>query len=535
MCRDDGPARSTARGEDVNGMTPPSTHPSTTARRVSINALSNVAVVAVDMVIGFLLLRFILSQMSLSEYGIWELTGAIFVYSPLLQIGLNSAVNYHVPKLLTLGDYDEISKVVSTAGMFYICSAVVVGAATLVLAMYFPIWFKIEPQHATISRVLVALVGGYFMVAVPLSVYQGILSGLQRYVDMNAVRLVTHVARAGLIVVALLLGYGLIGLGVVHVATRLIESAAMPLLVRRALPQVRLSYRRASLATLKMMWGYAVNTFLWGAAVTIISRSGLWVIGVYLTTRDATLYGAVLLLVSAFAALGQSLAAVTKPAASALQAENRLEQIQALALRGSRLVGLILWPAGAVMVIFGTPFLKIWLGNEFEIMGGILAMVVAGQILFDGQRVTSFVLIGLGKHRPFGVFTLGSAIIGVVTSIVLVSHYAMGLWGVAIGQVVALILVSVVFVPPYAATVLKIPLHRHLMASLARPMLASLPYALLLLFVRSRFEPKDLLSLVTVLLACVPLLLPSIWFIGMARPERKVVLDALKRFRSKRR
>ncbi len=505
--------------------------PVTTARRVSLNAVSNVVVVVVDMVTAFLLLSFILSRMSLSEYGIWELTGSIFAYAPLLQVGINSAVNFHVPRLMITADQESINRVVSTGAVFYIFGAGVVVIATALLVIFFPVWFNIEPHHAGISRILVVMVGAYFTCALPLAISQGVLSGLQLYVQMNAVRVVTHLARAGLIVLLLSLGCGLLGLGIAHVTTRLIEAGAMPVLLRRALPQLKLRLAYASFSTFKMMLGYSVNTFLWGAGISIINRVGLIVIGILLTTRDATLFAVPLMLVWAFSAIAESLSAVSKPAASALYAENRLDRVRELSLRGSRLTVMVLWPVGVLMVAFGGPFLDIWVGLDFRPVVGILMLLVVAQFLFDGQRVASLVLIGMGRHRLFGVFTLGAAIVDVVVSVVLVTRYDLGLWGVAIGQVVALVAVSVGFVPVYVSRVLEMPITRHLFASLGRPVLASLPFLVLVAAVRYNYYPGSLMTLCAACAACCPVLLVCYWFWGATRQDRTAVLGLVRRRR----
>lgn len=93
------------------------------ARRLVVNTISNVAALAVRLVIGFVLAPFVLHHLGQSTYGIWALTGSLFAYSSLLSLGLNSAVNRWVPLYLVEKNHEGINRVVNTTLVAYLIAA----------------------------------------------------------------------------------------------------------------------------------------------------------------------------------------------------------------------------------------------------------------------------------------------------------------------------------------------------------------------------------------------------------------------------
>ena len=447
--------------------------PRTTAKGVMLNSMSNFMAVFINMAVGFVLLPFMVSQLGKSTYGVWELIGGLFGFSLLVQLGINSAVNYFIPQLLVDRDYDGINRVINTGLVFYLIGGGLIAVATVVFIIFLPDWFNVPKEHILDGRILAALVGGYFTLAFPLTLFEGVMSGLQCYVPMSLVRIAMHLTRAGLIVTLLLLGCGLVSVGIAHAGTRLAASVAMPILAKRRLPQIRLSPGIASMATFRMMVEYSVNTLIWAMGTVMNARAAFVVIGVLLTTTDATYFSAPIMIVTGVSSIAKSLSAASKPAASSLMAEGRMEAVRQLSLRGNRYVTMILWPGVVLVCAFSKPFLVAWMDPGFTYVSGILIMLTVVLFIELGQQVSANVLIGLGKHRPFAWSTLLAAVGCVIAEVVFVKYGGMGLWGIALGMALSMAAIGVIFVPLYTRHVLGISLWEHFASSFGRTIVVS--------------------------------------------------------------
>ncbi|NOX58514.1 MAG: oligosaccharide flippase family protein [Planctomycetes bacterium] len=494
----------------------------TSGKRVSLNALSNFVVMGVDMAIQICLLSFILRMLTKEVYGIWAITGGLFAYSALLQLGINSAVNYFIPPMLAKGDQEGLNRVVSTALVFYLMVACLIVGATVVLFFYFPIWFHISPEHVGISQALVIMVGGYFAIATPLTVFRGVMSGMQRYVPLNTLAFCCRLARAGLIVGLMLAGFGVLGLAVAHVGARLAEVIGAPLLAKRYLPELKIRWSSASMAQFWEMLGYSIYTLMWSLFDTVRDRAGFIVIGVLLTTASATLYAIPVMIMQAVYSVVRSFASVTKPAATSLMAEGDSNKIRELVLKGNRFVGALVLSLVAVLVIMGKPIIHVWVGSDFEPMAGILAILLGCELLTLIQMIPAYVLIGLGKQKPLAFFTLAMVVVSISSMIVLVAHFDAGLWGIALGGSFPALVYGAVFLPVYTCRVIGAAIPTYLWVSLGRPVLAVLPFATVLGAAQYWYKPTTKIELLAVGVASGVILAICGVLILMDRAERAI-------------
>lgn len=499
---------------------PAASQEKTSGKRVSLNALSNFVVMGVDMTIQICLLKFILRVLPRDIYGIWAITGGLFAYSAMLQLGINSAVNYFIPPMLAQRDYKGLNRVVSTAIVFYSLVSLLVLVATAVLYVFFPIWFNIPPENEGISRSLVLIVGGYFAVATPLTVYRGVMSGLQRYVPLNALSFCCRISRAALIVGLLMADCGVMGLAIAHVSARLAEVVGAPFLVRHFLPQLRVRWSHASMAQFREMLSYSIYTLMWSLFDTVRDRAGFIVIGVLLTTESATLYTIPVMIMQAVYSIVRAFGSVTKPAATSLMAEKDSARIRALVLRGNRFVGALVLAIATVLVILGEPIIRVWVGGDFEPMAGILALLLGCELLTLIQMVPAYVLIGLGKQKPLAYFTLAMVFVGISSMVILVAKFDAGLWGIALGGSLPALIYGAFLLPIYTCRVIGTPIVTYLKETLLRPILAVLLFGASLYVLRDMYDPRTIIELITVgIIAGVVLAVCGILFL-MDRPER---------------
>ncbi len=470
----------------------------TSGKRVTLNAMSNLAVMGVDMAIQICLLKFILKVLPKDIYGIWAITGGLFAYSAMLQLGINSAVNYFIPPMFARRDHAGLNKVVSTAVVFYSIVSLLVLSATIVLYAYFPIWFNIAPENAQLSRTLVAIVGIYFGMATPLTVFRGVMSGLQRYVPLNTLSLCCRISRAVLIVTLLLLDFGVMGLAIAHVCSRLAEAIGAPLLVRRYLPELRIRWSNASLPQFREMVSYSIFTLMWSMFDTVRDRAGFIVIGVLLATESATLYTIPVMIMQAVYAIVRASASVTKPAASSLMAEGDSGKIRSLVLKGNRFVGSLVLALAAVLIILGKPIIRVWVGEDYVPMAGILTLFLGCELLTLVQLVPAYVLIGLGKQKPLAYFSLAMVATGITLMVVMVAVFKTGLWGIAFGGSLPALFYGMFVLPTYTCREIGASLPTYLNATVVRPILTVSLFIATLWALREFYAPRTIVDLLTV-------------------------------------
>ena len=233
-------------------------------RRLVSNTAINVLQSPAALLIQLFLTPFILGQLGRSAYGIWALTASVLAYLPQLQAGLNSAVNYQVPKRHKEGDVAGINRVVSTVLAFYSLMAVIGVAFTALIVWKFPAWFSVPGDLVTASRVVSALVGGAAVVTLVTSVYSGVLTGLQRYDVMAGSRTAFLLVRAVAIVLVLSFGAGLTGLAGAASAVSVLSAVWVVYAAHKFLPGLRPAKRSVDFDLLPGLLMYSTSTLMFG-------------------------------------------------------------------------------------------------------------------------------------------------------------------------------------------------------------------------------------------------------------------------------
>lgn len=503
--------------------------PVTTSKRLVHNTFFNVVTLMAHAVVAFLLMRFFLSHLGEARYGVWLLIGgSIFRYGPLLNLGLNSAINRYIPVYRARNDDDAVQRVISTSLFFFAALGIGLGVATLVIYFNVGSWFAaIKPELVGTARVLVLIVGFCVACALPLQPSTAVLSGLQRYDITNAIALVVLFLRTVLVVTLLSHGYGLLTAGLVFGLSEISLRVPGHLFVRKLLPVTFLSLKKIDLRLLREMLAYGINTFLYGMGAVIILNASHVVIGIFLGAAEISQFafaGAGVVLLSQ---LVQAATAAIKPAVSDLDARNDHLRVKEIAFLTRKYCLLLIIPSGCFLIVMGRDFLGIWVGDQFDdpaILDGmavILTILTAACCFMLAQHSNFLVLVGRGEHRIFGVLTVVTALLCVSASVVSVRVLGMGLLGIAWSNLLPVLLSSGVILPIYFNRKMHISTLENIRNVWQPALLGSLPAVLMIGLWKYLAPPGSWLELGGVVAAAAILTCVAGWFLSLTQVEQR--------------
>ena len=244
---------------------------------------------AVHALVGFFLSPFILHRLGDSAFSVWILVFALTGYFGLLDFGIRSAVVKYTAKLSALHDSDQLSRNLSTSLAFYGFIAIVVILMTAIGAAYLHLFFKIPPGLIHTARILFLLSGVSVAFAFPLTVFAGILEGLQKFSSLQLSQIGVSLLRAVVIVIALMCGGGLLTIGIITVATSLLSYLIFMWMAMTVLP-TRLEWANVDIRTFRTMAGYGLFAFAILAAEKLRFQCDAAVIGALLSASAITMF-----------------------------------------------------------------------------------------------------------------------------------------------------------------------------------------------------------------------------------------------------
>jgi O-antigen/teichoic acid export membrane protein len=472
--------------------------------RLGRNVALNWVALATSFAGAFFLSPLVVHQLGNVAYGVWTLVNSITGYMGLFDLGFRGAVTRFVAQHHARGEHDQSSRVLSTAlwtrlwvGLFLIVASIGLGQLAVIV-------FHIPPEMASAARLAIAVTGANLAVNLVLGVFGGVLVALQRFDLLSGVSIAQTVLRVAGVVWLLKAGSGIVGLAVWELAVVVLINTCMTALTLRVYRDLRVLFRPERLV-LRQLWGYSSYAFLFSICGQITYYTDNLVVGFFLSAGAVTFFSIAGSLREYSRQLVTTLGTIVFPLASNLDARGRHDALRRLLILGTRATLLIGGPIQVALFFRGHTFISLWLGSEYaSISGGVLRILLIGQVFVTANYISYNVACGLGKNKAVALVAAAEATANLVLSVVLVRF--MGLNGVAWGTVIPNLAVHLVFWPRYICRIVKIPVGQYLWQAWMRPWLAIIPFGLACYLADRAWTATNLIHFITQMTVLLPTL-----------------------------
>ncbi len=504
--------------------------------RLILNAIFNVAGGVANMAISLVVVPLCIAYIGKSLYGIYTLVAGLARNTPLLHMGMTSAVSRYSAAHLARGEHDELNAVVNTAVAYFRVASVLFVGLILLVAFFCIEWFVKDPALVPVARVCVVIFGTIEGLVMCIGPVGAVLRAIERFDLISISTTSFRVVRLAVLAIALPLcdsKAGLVCVTTVMVLTNLLPMLAQRVLAVRYTPSLKISMQLARLRLVWPMIKFGVGTITWYWAQTFVDYLPILIIGYYLSTEDVTDYAVPCRAFMLVNMLVVEIMTVLMPTASKLTATDRREELRELLLRSSKYAGGVSVAGCAGMGILSPLLLYLWVGEGFAYSAVILTVLAAGRALYFIQTSSFYILVGMAKQKvPALMALLGVILMAGVQGLIL-AHTDWHLVGVAAVAATALTIAWGLAIPAYVCRQVNASLRQYYTIVLVRPVLASVPATVV--WVALRFVPLDYgwITLTGALLGGVLLLLPGWWFVLFDDWDRRLVIEKLTALRNK--
>jgi O-antigen/teichoic acid export membrane protein len=405
------------------------------SKKLVTNTFFNLLGRSCSFLINLLLTPYILTHLTVGDFGAWVLL-SIFVYSfSLLDLGLGSSFVKYISAYHAYEDYDRINKVIFSGLAFYGLFGVFIVIVGLLIQNPLLHLFRIE--HASHVYFFVLLTCAISNIgAMLLSVFKGI----QRMDKSNAIEIKMSVVSVVGTVILLEAGLGMFGLalnGVVSAVIALVVTAAA---LKREVAKVSFGWN-FDRALLREMFGYGLKISVSRFGGLICFQADKLIVSRALGVAAVSFYEVSARLTSFMRAVPLVMLSALIPATSELGARNDRHKILRTYFLVSKYVAMVTVALATFLVLDADSVVKLWLGAGFEqsvFLIQILAIGYGANVL--GGTASQ---IGAGVGRPeFDMrSTILLSVVNPILSIALVQKF--GAPGAAAGTCLALITATV--------------------------------------------------------------------------------------------
>jgi len=344
-------------------------------------------------------------------------------------------------------------------------------------------------------------------------------------------------ARTGLLVLLLRQGYGLLTMGLIFGGSEILIRLLQFFFSRRLLPNTSISIKDFDFRLLKDMAAYGTNTILYTMSAVILYKASDIMIGIFLGTSQISQFSiatAGVLLLTQFV---QVFSSAIKPAVSDLDARFETDKVREISFLSQKYTLLMLIPAACFFIVMGSDFLKVWMSDRIQDpailqqMGCILAIFTVAHGIRLTQYSNFIVLVGRGEHKMFGVFTLITAALFVIISVVCLKVFKMGLISVAWSNFVPVVLCSGILLQVYFNRKMQIRFKDTVSRVGIPAMLGTLPAIGLILIWKYVAAPDSWTKLVGVAITAAVATVVASWFLAFSKVERQYFLRIVVKYK----
>lgn len=462
--------------------------------RVPQNVVFNFAGYFVVLSIAFLITPFLVHRLGTTAYGIWGLVGEILGYSFLLDFGLRIAVTRYVGRYLALHEPDQVNTVLTTSLVFSAASALLALSCGGIATYFLPHFFAIPNSLIHEARWCTMIVSAGLALTFPGSLFTGSVAALSRYDLLSIRNIVPAIFRALLLWFFLTRGYGLVATAVITACGIALSYVLDAYFVVRYLPEFRIQWKYFDRSTLRTLIGFSVYAFLLSISARLLFMTDNVVVGYFLGPAAVTFYSVGMTLPDQLRSALGNITNLFAPLAAQMDALSETESLRNLFFRGPRITLVFAFAGFGAFLILGPSFLGIWMGQAFLVRSAPVLRVLATEVIFFAMMSTcGQVLYGMARHRMNAWLSLSQAFANLVLSIALIHWF--GAVGVAWGTLIPAIVIEGVVTPAYTGRLLGVSLRSFYMRSIARPVIAAVPYIVWLWTWRSMHSLNSYISL----------------------------------------
>lgn len=411
-----------------------------------IGVILSYSLMVLEILSTLLFTPFLIRTLGKAEYGVYQLVVSITAYMFLLDMGIGNSVVRYIAKYKANNQLAEQQRFLGASTIYYLVIAFITILVGFVIRLFIKDIFDqgLTENELKTAHTLLTVTALNVAVMLGTSGYFNTIIGYGNFLISKGISIMQIIFRIGLSVVALLMGYGSVGIVVVNLTMTIIFRSSIVLYVALGL-KLCPCIKGIDFSFLKEIFAYSSLILLQMIATMFISMSGQILIGVLLSSSAAiiAIYSIGVQINQYVQSIGSAVTGILMPGivhlvekgAQPSQLQNEMIKIGRIILM---LLGLIL----TVFIINGKQFIEIWAGEGFEQSYMVSLLIITPMIFVIIMSVGTQILWAKGKHQKQTYLKLSLSIVSLIITIFLIKWN--GLLGAAIGTCVAILLSDIV-------------------------------------------------------------------------------------------
>jgi O-antigen/teichoic acid export membrane protein len=470
-------------------------------------------------VVTFFLFPFIVHHLGLAAVGVWLLVNSFVGYMGTLSLGIGPSLTKYVAQFRVENSNKKLNQSISTSFVIFSLMGFVASCGLLVVGLLVIPVFNISEELIPKAKIITYIASATIFLNFPLSTFNGIIRGLKRYDIFSLTGFVASLIRLALTLFFLYKGYGLVTLVLINSGSLLLAGFLNAYYAKKLLPFMHITYLFVDRSLIRTLLGLALPIFIINICMMIIYPTDRLIIGFFLPVQLIVYYEAAYRIYTLLTAFPQLLASAVIPVASELDTKRDYRTLKALFIKGTKYMTAFFLSVAVPTMLLSKHILTCWMGKDFAPYYVLVVIFILHLFLSYNHLFSYRMLIGLNRIKFTLWYYVGSAVLNLILSIILVQK--IGLTGVVLATTVSYTTLEPLFIW-YNLKIFNVSLSKYLKEVLCKTYPQVFIIIPLLWLLLRYYSPHSLVEVGLLILFSATGYSILFYFTGVEKEERKV-------------
>ncbi|HEX4343571.1 MAG TPA: oligosaccharide flippase family protein [Verrucomicrobiae bacterium] len=429
-------------------------------KKIWSNSISNYLRLGLRLILGVLLFRMMFTSLPREEFGFWALLWSFFGYGILMDFGFGLAAQKKVAELSATGEWEKLSRMLSSIFYFYMIGAVIVITVGLTCSHWFVDMMQLSEtadraEFTRILRIFICYIGLSF----PFGLSIEILYGQHRIALANNLQSLGDIVKFILVLLALQYQWGLKAIFIISIGCSFVPTAMGGWLGLKSLPGVKILPRYCSWELAKETMSFSLFAYVGTVTGLVMGQTDRLVLGVLLSVASVAIYQVGSKVADLFGQFTAQLPETLSPAAAHMAAVDDKQGLRRLMTEGARAQVTIATPMYLICAFWMEGFLDLLtkgqeVSGEAYWVGQLLLLWIYTMIIT--HSVPKKVFMMTGHHKRLTALSTIEAIANLILTVTFVlifkaNNFIYPILGVVLGSLLPSLVIGWGFLWPWAS------------------------------------------------------------------------------------
>lgn len=385
--------------------------------------LSYISII-LNIVSGLFYVPWMIRMIGTSQYALFTLVNSLITLF-MVDFGLSSAVTRYISKYRSLSDEKQIDNFLGIIYRVYISLDALLLSIFIILYYYIDYIYSSLTYNEIIQLKVVYLIAGLFsVISFPFMPLNGILTAYEEFFHLKLADILYRVLSVGVMIVALIMGYGLYALVSINAFIGIITILyKIYIITKKTSIAINFGYKCSKLS--RDIFKFSAWTTISNLAQRLVFTITPTILGIVSNSSEIAIFGIVATIEGYIFTVTTALNGMFMPTVSkmySLDKENNTE-VSNLFIK----VGKIQYIINSLIIVgficTGKSFIELWLGKDYQVSYFCIIMVIIPGLFYNSLQIANTALIVLNKVKIQALISTVMGLINIPLSYVLSKHY----------------------------------------------------------------------------------------------------------------